>query len=116
MPSYLETAAIRQAGGAYTVDLTLRRHVNELAKDKTTVRNIYTASTATWNYQQDISLERLTLWPITNRLYIGIVPMDVIGLQKQCEMGCDLSTLGQTLRPRASQMRVEVPRMIKTHA
>ena len=30
--------------------------------------------------------------------------MDVIGLQKQCEMGCDLSTLVQTLRPRASQM------------
>ena len=72
--------------------------------DKTTVRNIYTASTATWNYQQDISLERPTLWPIINILYIGIVPMDVIGLQKQCEMGCDLSTLGQTLRPRASQM------------
>ena len=29
--------------------------------------------------------------------YIGIVPMDVISLQKLCEMGCDLPTLGQTL-------------------
>ena len=56
------------------------------------------------------------LWPITNRLYIGIVPMGVISLQKLCEMVCDLSTLGQTLRPRASKLRVEVPSTIKTSA
>ena len=59
------------------------------------MRNIYLASTATWNYQQDTSLERPTLWPITNRLHIGIVPMDVISLQKLCEMGVTCQRWGR---------------------
>ena len=66
MPSYLETAETRQTDGVYTVYIynTAGDMLMNLLK---TIQlcAIYTASSATWNSQQGISLERSTLWPIT---------------------------------------------------
>ena len=86
MPSYLETGGNRgcihsRSNPASDMLMNLLKTIQLCA---------ISTLTSTANYQQDISLERQTLWPITNRLYIVVLPMDVISLQKQREMECDM--------------------------
>ena len=100
MPSCIETAESRQADAMCIILYSRSNTAGDMLMNLLKTRQLCAISTLHQPRRGTTNKTYLSKDPRYGPSqidYIGIVPMDVISLQKLCEMGCYLPTLGQTL-------------------